>query len=94
MVTTTHEEKMRTVRFRTDDTPHIVVDSEKCRGCSVRACITVCPAALFVPLDDGSVLFNYEQCFECGACYFVCTVEGAIRWTYPKGGYGVTFRES
>jgi ferredoxin like protein len=49
---------------------------------------------LFVPLDDGSVLFNYEQCFECGACYFVCTQEGAIQWTYPRGGFGVTFRES
>lgn len=94
MVMTTHEEKMRTVRFKVADTPHIVVDGEKCRTCSVRACITVCPANLFVPLDDGSVLFNYEQCFECGACYFVCAEEGAIRWTYPKGGFGVTFRES
>jgi ferredoxin like protein len=94
MVTTTHEEKMRTVRFKVDDTPHIVVDGKECQKCSVRACITVCPANLFVPLDDGSVLFNYEQCFECGACYFVCTQEGAIQWTYPKGGYGVTFRES
>jgi len=54
----------------------------------------VCPADLFVPLDDGSVLFNYEQCFECGSCYFVCTEEGAIEWNYPRGGYGVTFRES
>jgi ferredoxin like protein len=94
MVMTTHEEKMRTARFRVDETAHIVVDGEKCRSCSVRACIYVCPANLFVPLDDGSVLFNYEQCFECGACYFVCTQEGAIQWTFPKGGYGVTFRES
>lgn len=94
MVMTTHEEKMQTAYFRVDDTPHIVVDPEKCRGCAVRACITVCPADLFVPLDDGSVLFNYEQCFECGSCYFVCTEEGAIEWKYPRGGYGVTFRES
>ena len=94
MVMTTLEEKMRTPRFRVDETAHIVVDGEKCRSCSVRTCTYVCPANLFVPLDDGSVLFNYEQCFECGACYFVCTQEGAIQWTFPKGGYGVTFRES
>ena len=94
MVMTTHDEKMRTARFKVDNTPHIVVDPEKCRTCSVRACITVCPANLFAPLDDGSVLFNYEQCFECGACYFVCAVDGAISWTYPRGGFGVTFRES
>ena len=94
MVMTTHEEKMRTARFRVDDTPHIIVDGEKCRTCAVRSCVNVCPANLFIPLDDGHVLFNYEQCFECGACYFVCAVEGAIQWTYPKGGFGVTFRES
>ena len=94
MVMTTHDEKMRTARFKVDDTPHIVVDGEKCRTCAVQSCITVCPAGLFVGLDDGSVLFNYENCFECGACYFVCAVEGAISWTYPKGGFGVTFRES
>lgn len=94
MVMTTHEEKMRTARFKTDDRPHIVVDPEKCGSCAVRSCVTVCPANLFVPLDDGSVLFNYEQCFECGACYFVCAKDGGISWTYPRGGFGVTFRES
>jgi ferredoxin like protein len=94
MVMTTHEEKMRTVRFRVDDKPHIVVDPEKCRTCAVKSCVTVCPANLFVPLDDGSVLFNYEQCFECGTCFLVCSKEGALTWTYPVGGFGVTFRES
>ena len=28
------------------------------------------------------ILFNYEQCFECGTCYLVCNT-GAITWTYP-----------
>ena len=94
MVMTTHEEKMRTAHFKVDSVPHIWLEADKCRSCSVRACITVCPANLFVELDDGSVLFNYEQCFECGSCYFVCTQEGAIHWTYPRGGYGVSFREA
>ena len=51
-----------------------------------------CPAGLFVPTTDGGILFNYEQCFECGTCYQVCNDQGAITWTYPDGGDGVVFR--
>lgn len=94
MVNTTLEEKMRTVRFRVDDEPHITVRAEICHDCPVRSCVYVCPANLFVPLADGSILFNYEQCFECGACYVACNREGAIEWSYPRGGFGVTFREA
>ena len=92
---TTHDEKMRTVRFRVDsEEAHIKVNSEVCQDCSLTSCVYVCPAKLFIPLDDGNILFNYEQCFECGACYIACNEEGAIEWKYPKGGYGVTFREA
>jgi ferredoxin like protein len=94
MVMTTHDEKMSTARFRIDDKPHIVVDAGICRDCAVRSCVYACPANLFVPLDDGGILFNYEQCFECGTCYIACNREGAIQWSYPRGGFGVTFRES
>ena len=45
-----------------------------------------------MPTTDGGMLFNYEQCFECGTCYLVCNAEGAITWTYPEGGHGVVFR--
>jgi ferredoxin-like protein FixX len=48
----------------------------------------------FVPTADGGILFNYEQCFECGTCYLVCNREGAISWSYPEGGFGVVFRRS
>lgn len=94
MVMTTHDEKMHTVRFQVHDKPHIVVNAEKCEDCAVRPCVYVCPANLFVPLDDGGILFNYEQCLECGTCYVACPEEGAIQWSYPSGGFGVTFRES
>jgi ferredoxin like protein len=94
MVNTTLEEKMRTVAFNVDDQPHIKVHAEVCRDCAVRACVYVCPANLFTPLDDGGILFNYEECFECGACYVACNKQGAIEWSYPRGGYGVTFRET
>lgn len=91
---TTFEEKMTTPRFKVDVIPHIVVDASVCNDCSVRACVYVCPANLFVPLDDGGILFNYEECFECGTCYIACNREGAISWSYPRGGYGVTYREA
>jgi ferredoxin like protein len=94
MVSIPLEERMRTVRFKVDDQPHIVVNAAVCNTCSVRACVYVCPANLFVPLDDGGILFNYEECFECGTCYIACNQEGAIQWSYPRGGYGVTFREA
>jgi ferredoxin like protein len=85
------EDRMATVDFRVGRRAHIVVDSDVCRSCTTRACVTACPAALFAPTADGGILFNYEECFECGTCYMVCNHEGAITWTYPDGGQGVVF---
>jgi len=87
------EDRMATVDFRVGERAHIVVDSDVCRSCTTRACVTACPANLFAPTADGGILFNYEQCFECGTCYMVCNGEGALTWTYPDGGQGVVFRQ-
>lgn len=86
------DERMSTVEFRVSERAHIVVDSDVCRSCTTKACVKACPANLFAPTSDGGILFNYEQCFECGTCYMVCNSEGAIAWTYPDGGHGVVFR--
>ena len=100
---TAHEEKwslisfddrMATSEFRIHERAHIVVDGDACRGCSTKECVVACPARLFVPTSDGGVLFNYEQCFECGTCYLVCNKEGAISWTYPEGGHGIVFHQT
>ena len=91
---TSFEDRMGTVEFRIHERAHIVVDGEVCAGCSTRDCITACPANLFVPTSDGGLLFNYEQCFECGTCYLVCNTSGAITWNYPEGGNGVVFHRS
>jgi ferredoxin like protein len=85
------EERMSTVEFRVGSRPHIVLNPDSCSGCSTQACVSACPANLFVVTSDGGIVFNYEQCFECGTCYLVCDTEGALTWTYPDGGYGVVF---
>ena len=70
---------MDTVEFRVGTRAHITVDGDACRGCTTKACVTACPANLFVPISDGGILFNYEQCFECGTCYLVCNTAGRHR---------------
>lgn len=87
-------DRMATVQFDVAPTAHIVVDSEVCRSCTTRACVTACPADLFAPTSDGGILFNYEGCFECGTCYLLCDSEGAITWNYPEGGHGVIFQHT
>lgn len=88
------EERMGTAEFRIHDRAHITVNGDSCRGCSTRECVVACPANLFVPTSDGGILFNYENCFECGTCYMVCNRDGAITWTYPDGGYGIVFHRT
>lgn len=88
------DDRMATVEFRVGERAHITIDGDSCRGCTTKACVSACPANLFAPLADGSILFNYEQCFECGTCYLVCNTAGAITWTYPDGGHGVVFQQS
>ena len=88
------EDRVATTEFRVATVPHITIDGDSCRGCTTKPCVSACPARLFVPTDDGGILFNYEQCFECGTCYLVCDSEGAISFSYPVGGAGVVYRRS
>jgi len=88
------EDRMASAEFRVHERPHITVDGDACRGCTTKECVVACPANLFVPTSDGGILFNYEQCFECGTCYLVCNTAGAITWTYPEGGHGIVFHRS
>ncbi len=75
---------MATVEFRVAARPHIVVDGDRAGGARRTECVTACPANLFVPTADGGILFNYEQCFECGTCYLVCNAGAPSPGATPK----------
>ena len=72
------QDRIDTAEFRIHERAHITVNGDSCRGCTTRECVVACPANLFVPTSDGGILFNYENCFECGTCYLVCNKAGAI----------------
>jgi ferredoxin like protein len=86
-------ERLALDRFDTDEEePHIVVDQELCRGTGTRAAlIAVCPAGVYSRHGE-EILVEYAACLECGACRAVAA-EGSLAWHYPRGGFGVSFRE-
>ena len=84
------EDKLSRVRFSVDSEPHIRVDTQICENCSKKPCLYVCPVQNY-SLEDGSIVFTWQGCLECGACRVVCS-KGAISWAYPRGGYGVYLR--
>ena len=85
------EKRLSLVRFNIYESPHIVIDTSKCKICNYKVCIKACPAGLFTLDEDGELHFNYEGCFECGTCRIVCPHE-AVSWNYPPAGYGVSLK--
>ncbi|WP_223145162.1 ferredoxin family protein [Actinotalea subterranea] len=93
MKTTTVPERLAANRFEIDeDESHIEVDQELCRTTGTgKAIIAVCPAGVYSE-QDGEILVDYAACLECGTCLAVAA-PGALKWRYPRGGFGVSFRE-
>jgi ferredoxin like protein len=82
------------VSYEVDRKPHIEVNREVCRSCTHRACTFVCPVRCYEWNDAmGRIDFSYEACLECGTCLIVCE-KGALDWSYPRGGFGVRYRET
>ncbi len=89
----TVDDRLALDRFEADEEPFIAVDTQVCRSCEAKPCLYVCPSQVY-RLDKGELVYNTEGCIELGACGIVCRHigKGAIRWSYPRGGYGVEFR--
>jgi len=87
----TVEEKLLKTRFVIDPgRPHITVDASLCLSCRDEPCVYVCPAQCYQK-EREQLVFNWENCVECGSCRIVCPA-GAITWDYPRGGFGVCYR--
>ncbi|CUH94236.1 hypothetical protein P22_0302 [Propionispora sp. 2/2-37] len=90
-------EKIKLIHCKPDQyRQHVVIKKpELCdTNCKNNECLSICPAQVFV--WDGtkpkSISVFYKQCIECGACRLVCPL-GNIKFSYPSGGYGVSFTE-
>jgi ferredoxin like protein len=78
--------------YRIDQESHITVNREVCASCIHRACVFTCPAGCYQWNENSArVDFAYEACLECGTCLIICD-KGALKWNYPKGGFGVRYR--
>jgi ferredoxin like protein len=85
-------DRLATVKFKVAKEPHISVDTEKCRECVEKPCVTVCPAENYqLSEDKKTVILSWESCLECGSCALVCPLD-AVKWCYPTGGFGVGYR--
>ncbi|NCT90446.1 ferredoxin [Cellulomonas sp. APG4] len=93
VTTTSVPERLAKNRFVLDEEEsHIEIDQEVCRATGTAArIIAVCPAGVYSE-QDGQVVADYAACLECGTCLAVAA-PGALRWRYPRGGFGVSFRE-
>lgn len=86
------EDKLFTVKYSPDTNSHLNPDIEVCRTCLDKPCTKICPANVY-EWDDkhNKLVINFENCLECGACRIACTKK-CLKWEYPKGTKGVTFK--
>lgn len=86
-------ERLSLDHFEFDEEPFIKVDTRLCKDCKDKPCLWVCPAKVY-RLEGDELVYDYEDCIELGACAIVCREigNGAIKWSYPRGGYGVEFK--
>jgi ferredoxin like protein len=81
-------------KFNVDEEePHIILDKAVCAACPDKPCLYVCPAVLYRLDKNGELTFDYAGCLECGTCRAVCARKGIIKWVYPRGTFGVSFRQ-
>lgn len=87
-------DRLARVRYVTDeDNSHIRINQElaKATGTGKRL-VAICPARVYSEEPDGTISVEYAACLECGTC-LVVAAPGSLEWYYPRGGFGVSYRE-
>ncbi|MCG2797167.1 MAG: 4Fe-4S dicluster domain-containing protein [Cellulomonas sp.] len=86
-------ERLARNRYDLDEEPHIEVDQEAVRRTGAGPLLVrICPAHVYTAEPDGTVGVAWAACLECGTCLAVAPA-GTVRWHYPRGGFGVAYRE-
>ncbi|MDR0488517.1 MAG: 4Fe-4S dicluster domain-containing protein [Propionibacteriaceae bacterium] len=87
-------ERLAGNRFHLDEEcSHITIDQDLARSTgTAERIIAACPAGVYSLSEDDSVLIEYAGCLECGTCLAIAS-PGVLTWRYPRGGFGVQFRD-
>ena len=81
-------------KFNVDEEePHIIIDKAICARCVEKPCLYVCPAVLYKLDKNGEMSVDYAGCLECGTCRVMCKNKGIVKWVYPRGTFGVIYRQ-
>lgn len=87
------DKNLYTLKYSPDSISHLIPDIAQCRLCVNRPCTYICPAGVYEwNQEKQDLIINYENCLECGACR-VCCERKSLKWEYPKGTKGVTFKQ-
>lgn len=85
------EDRLYKTRYRCDHESHLkIIDMDVCRRCAEKPCTTFCPASVYT-FDENMIKVGFEGCFECGTCRIGCP-SANIDWSFPRGGFGVCFK--
>jgi ferredoxin like protein len=87
-------ERLARNKYDTDEeSSHIEVDQAALTAAGAGPLLVrACAAQVYSLQPDGTVGVTYAACLECRTCLAVAP-EGALRWAYPRGGFGVAYRE-
>lgn len=87
-------ERLARNQYETDEEySHIEVNQDAVRRLGAADLLVRCCAAhVYAREPDGSVSVEYAACLECGTCLAIAP-PGTVKWCYPRGGHGISFRE-